>query len=415
MPFDENRLKLFTGLDGIPYLVGEYFDKRNLTAIDTTAVRNDVVVDNCEVNRAIVTINVNNIGFKSDGGLDTVGNRTKQKKLIKMITEYSDHMNRVFSVLRRGMIVRINYRIENMRTGVILKTSSEDIRIVDRNYFVELNSADINDNAVITNFVSTTVSTLNQFTHGSDRMLVRILSVQMFYEALNKNPKSIGLCTNWNDRFSIDYLHPRLNPYLNSLVNPDGCDTIVPTNWWNFNRFYHFDSAGRDIVLHGDDIEDRANCAYLVPCGHVTINRTFEITAGHRVVFKLSIWNNDITMVSDTKKIATTLVDAPQYPYFNKRTYFTKLLKKLLRDMDRDCNDQGVLELLIRIRNLLDSQIADPNAPVTPDPDPVDPNDPTNPGGGTNPDPGTGGIVQPGDTILPLPDSDIDSVVDTLP
>jgi hypothetical protein len=86
----------------------------------------------------------------------------------------------------------------------------------------------------------------------------------------------------------------------------DKSNAIIPP-WSAFNRFYHFSDDASDIILHDQEIYDPMNNAVLIPCGNVRINRTFIINPGHRIIFKFSIWKNDLTIVNDTSDVAQAL------------------------------------------------------------------------------------------------------------
>ena len=78
-----------------------------------------------------------------------------------------------------------------------------------------------------------------------------------------------------------------------------------------FNRFYHFDNLGKDMIIHSQEVYDPRVKVIQIACGNVQVNRTFMINPGHRIIFRFSIWKNDVTIVNDTRKIAAAL----QAPY----------------------------------------------------------------------------------------------------
>ena len=382
-----DKTKLFLDLDGLPYLLAEYLDKREFRTVDRSLIKSSIVVNNAEAYRAIVDINIDDIGKRASDGLpSTLGNRTKQIKLLQAICNNAPRLNQVMDTMRRGIILRVNYRLENIRTGVIIRSASEDLRITNRNYFIDINSDDINNNAIIVNFMDTLVSTLNQFTHGTDRMMIRLTSVELFYEVMKRNPKYSGHHhqPHWGDGHECNCVDPHFNPYYHHQhyqthqnLCGDRCETIIPTSWWMFNRYYHFDNVGSDIILHIQEIEDKSNASYLVPCGFVHVNRAFEINPGHRIVFKFSVWKNDVIAVNNTAKIAKAL-GSPMidYPWrFENRAAFIKLLKELLHE-NNVSNEANINAILIKLRNLLDGSnccpVYDCSDPTTPS----DENDP---------------------------------------
>ena len=394
------KTKTFIDLNGVPYLLGEYLDRSRFRQIDRTLIGSSITVNNSEPYRAVVDINIDDIGKRASDGLpSTLGNRVKQKKLIQMICTNSPRLHQVIDTMRGGIVLRVTYRLENIRTGTVIRSASEDLKIPNRNYFVDINPNDINDNAIIVNFMDTIVSTLNEFTHGSDRMMLRLQSVQLYYDVLKRTPRQIGTTgqNNASDGTECGWGDPCFNPYYHhqqhqSYQNFNGyrTESVIPASWWMFNKFYHFDNAGKDIVLHTQEINDQANPSYLVPCGVVNINRAFEINPGHRIIFKVSVWKNDLTAVNNTDKIAralgTPMVD---YPWrYESRDTFIRLLRTLLSETATNYNEMRVRELLGEMRALLNDNTADcPVCDIFDSTQPSDSIDPTNPGTGSTPPP----------------------------
>ena len=302
---------VFVDLNGVPYLLAEYLDRTQFRHIDRSIIRNDIFIDQSESMRAIVDINIDNIGRRTDGFPKVQGNITKQGRLLTMIRRHFIRLNGRLDVLRRGVIVRVNYQLENLRTGQVIRSTSENLRIRDRNYFIDINPRDINNNAIIVNFLDTLVSSINQFTHGRERMQLRITSIQLFYEELSRRQDRVSPSHDilFDNHFSHRWHHHnRFQPHhdFHNLPFEEHLN-FHPPSWMMFNRFYRFDNMGRDIILHKHEINDRMNRVRLVPCGTVNVNRAFIINPGHRIVFKISIWSNDVTSFHNTQRIAKAL------------------------------------------------------------------------------------------------------------
>jgi hypothetical protein len=239
-------------------------------------------------------------------------------------------MNHQFNTLRRGIIVRVNYQIENSHTGQILRKMSEDLRIFDREYYLDINGRDINDNALITNFSSTLVSTVNSFTYGMEQMLFRITKVQLFYETLRADvpkAKQLQQCQPYREAWPEGVPYNPIPEYLFSndkniwnyhnehqrvqrIGGPESLTTnglISPPLMSSFNRFYHFTQSGDNIILHAQEINDPRAQIALLPCGVIHVNRRFVINPGHRIVFRINIFKNDCMIVNDTTEIAKVL------------------------------------------------------------------------------------------------------------
>jgi len=321
----ENHVNAFIDLNGIPYVLAEYLDKDNFQQVDRSLIRSEIFVDQSEAMRAVVDINIDDIGKRASDGLPAIiGNNTKQKNLIKMISDNCIINNNQINVLRRGIIIRVDYQLENYRTGQVIRSMTESFRITNRNYFLDVNPREVNDNAIIVNFCNTLVSTINEFTHGHNPMIMRVTNVHMSYEMVKVAPKlprikqsmSPGndyyyLPTNYGMEQDLYYYHKMMQnqhcmPGCN-MYGHEPVSMISPSAWTMFNRFYHFDNDAHDIVIHGQEVNDPMTKVALVPCGTVRVNRTFKINPGHRIIFKFCIWKNDLTVVSDAAEIAKTL------------------------------------------------------------------------------------------------------------
>lgn len=330
-----DHTNVFVNLNGIPYLLAEYLDDAELRQVNRSDIKSEIVIDQSDAMRAIIDVTIDDIGKRVVDGLpDTVGNRTKQKKLLQMIDAAKDQPNYQFGVLRRGIVMRVNYQLENSRTRQVIRSMSEDLKIPNRNYFLDINSNDINDNAIIVNFNDSIVSTVNEFTHGMDRMVLRVTNIQMMYEVVKNVPKmprpSQTFSGNANtsiaggDPNDPDYYRYHNELQHHHVIGDDpamdnnfsiGVDSLLePAPWMAFNRFYQFSEDTSSIILHGQEINDKYTQTVLIPCGTVTVNRAFIINPGHRLIFKFSVWKNDCTVVNDTCNIARLLRVHPLRP-----------------------------------------------------------------------------------------------------
>lgn len=316
------HVNAFLDLSNIPYLLSEYIDRRDIQQIDRDIVRTDVYVDQKESMRAIIDINIDDIGRRgSDGRLAIKGNNSKQRHLLDIISKNCVRLDHQLDVIRPGIVIRVNYRLENYRTRQVLRSMTEDLRCRDRSYFMDINPREINDNAIIVNFANSMVSTINEFTHGIDKMIIRITDIQLFYECLSRVPNMEHIdidhtfgkhhpCDGYGDHYDY-YRHHEDKHYRprvpSGAYGDEDVRTISHPDWDMFNRFYHFDNGGKDIILHPTEINDPSCRVKLIPCGKLTVNRTFMINPGHRIIYKFSIWKNDLTIVTDTTKVAQTL------------------------------------------------------------------------------------------------------------
>jgi len=403
---DSNHVNAFVDMNGVPYLVAEYLDTNNFQQIDRSLIKSEVFVDQSEAMRAVVDISIDDIGKRASDGLPAiVGNNTKQKNLLKMISDNCAILGRNINVLRRGIVVRVDYQLENYRTGQVIRSMTEKFRITDRNYFLDINPREVNDNAIIVNFCNTLVSTINEFTHGQDPMIMRVTNLHLSYEMVNVSPKmprikqsmsytgnDAYLPTHYGMEQEMYYYHkmmqnqhcmPGCNPYYPYTYYPYNCtcygnepvSMISPAAWAAFNRFYHFDNDNNDIIIHSQEVNDPMTKITLVPCGTVRVNRVFKINPGHRIIFKFCIWKNDLTVVNDTTEIAkllgvpvldnSTTEDSSSTSNStncncNTDLSYDTMMNMIKRTMDMDCKQNQIInnltdridELMIKIDNL---------------------------------------------------------------
>lgn len=323
----DKHTNAFLEMYGIPYLLAEYVDRENIAQLDRSMIYTAVDVDTTEAMRAIIDISIDDIGKRpSDGRPNVIGNRRKQHDVVESVRRMFRNAEKSLPVIRGGLIARVNYRIENGRTGQTIRSVYEDIRIPERQYFIDTCPQE-DDHAIVTNFTTTQVSTINQFTHGRDPMTLRITSVQLCYEVMKAN--------NLSPRGRIDKPYQRMEdlapkPYYETygayeyhkamqneqyLGEPyyDCPRPINPHKWFAYNCLYHFDNNGRDIILHMDDIYNKQAKTTLIECGRLMVNRAFLINPGERLIFKLCIWKNDLAIFNNTQPIAAAL-DCPCPP-----------------------------------------------------------------------------------------------------
>ena len=313
----------FLEMHGIPYLLGEYCDRDHIEQIDRSMIYTDVHIDTSDERRAVIDISIDDIGRRaSDGMPNLIDNHRKQMDIVKGVRHIYHRCAKSLPVIRSGVIARVNYRMENGRTGEILRSVYEDIKIPERSYFVSVTPKDVNRNAIVTNFASTQVSSINQFTHGRDPITLRITSVQLCYEVLNdyrlvprgridkplQRMEDLGPHSYYETYGVYEYIKAMQNrQYVGEPMYDMPGDRVYPPDWFAYNQLYHFEHHGSDIILHMDDIYNHMAKTTLIECGRLTINRTFTVNPGERLVFKLSIWKNDLALFDDTRPIAEAL------------------------------------------------------------------------------------------------------------
>lgn len=328
IPHSKNsHINAFLDLNGIPFIKAEYMDKRDFGMVDSSLIKSEIFIDQSESMRAIVDIRIDDIGRRADNGaLAVVGNISKQKKLIESINVMAERFEHQLDVIKPGIIMRVNYQLESVNTQKVIRSMVEDIRIPNASYFTNINKNDINDNAIIVNFNDCKVSTINEFTHGRDRMNLRITNIQMFYECLKREPKMYDtkqslmssqiqpLPTHYC--CESDYYQYQKDMQRRHIIGMPGCECGDYNNeqfcslnpmWSMFSRYYHFSNNGNDIIIHDNEVNDPLNKTILIPCGIVQVNRLFAINPGHRIIFKFNVWKNDMVVMNDTTRVAIAL------------------------------------------------------------------------------------------------------------
>ena len=365
----------FIDLDGLPYVLAEYLDRRDIQYIDRSMIKSSIYVDQSEAMRAIIDVNIDDIGKRGGDGLPAIiGNNTKQRNLIDMINKNANRLDHELNVLRRGIVLRINYQVEDMISHQVIRTMSEDFRILDRNYFLEINPRNVDDNAIIVNFCNSMVSTISEFTHGRNRMIFRITNIQMYYECLKKDPKmprikqslyTSNVPMNTSYMSESDYYQYHEQRQHRHIIEMPGCTCgdnmgniyeeggeLIPAKWSMFNRFYHFNNGGKDIEFHFQEVNDPHCKSVLIPCGNITTNKYFTINPGHRIIFKFCIWKNDATFTSD----ATKVCEALKAPFLNDCYHYEQNEHHHHHGHQIDPDYQHILSMLAESRRVNDRQ-----------------------------------------------------------
>ena len=316
----ENHTNAFLTLNGIPYLLAEYLDHRSLMPIDSSSVRSEINIDQTDCMQTVIDIQIDDIGKDSKGNLNTIGNKTKLASLYNIIQNNSETLGNQLPVVRRGLILQINYQLENQRTGQVLRSMVENVRVYDRSFFIAVNRHDHNDNSIVVNFSNSMISTVNHFTNGTDPMILRITNIQMFYERVKRHdiaphvPKSLitdpelAQYFYGNDADLYKY-HQKLQAQhvMSSGYGNEILDSGIPGSWGIFDRFYHFDIEAKDIIIHDQEVYDPRAALVKIPCGTVAVGRSFVVNPGTRLVFKVCVWKNDLVIVNDANEIAKRL------------------------------------------------------------------------------------------------------------
>lgn len=360
------KVNAFVLVGSKPFLLGYYLNNYQYNNLDTSLLSNGISIDTSVDGQALITINIDQTKKAGDGTPILTGNAEKREELEQAVMsrrEFIAH-NR-FPVIKKGLVVRINYRLENQRTGVPIKSVTEDFKIYDSgfNYFAEgVNAA---DPALVVNFSDSVIASVNQFTHGVDPVVLRVNTVHLYYEGIMpgipkpKTPRNVSLMT---------FGYPVLQPPCDFKDNKH----LEDPRFKSINNLYRFGSDNSDIFLNQSEI-DLAKRVELIECGAFYINKAFVVSPVQRILFKVSVWKDDMIVVSDTYRIANIL-GIYAFDTFNKAqsSFANSVVQGFADQRIDDCYRDQLIESLQAQINELKSQLPQMKY-ITSKPKPVPP------------------------------------------
>lgn len=293
------KINGFIDVREAPYLLGEYIQDDQFIPLPLSEINNGTSIST-ENRTSVVTIDIDQTYKDEEENIFIKGNNQKTLELEDMITNMRDHlMKHDFGIIRKGLLVRINYRLENAVNGKIIKSVTENFKIYRAGLYSYALPSSVNDIGVINKYSDSVVSTINQFTHGTDGLKLRVNTIKLFYESVIPHPPYCDL-------------YPPHYPYGYPMVDPN--IPCHPVNHNYMNNFFHYGSSNKDIFLNETAIDDERKFV-LIPCGSVFINKAFNVMPSHRIIFRINVWKNDLTVVPDTSTIAS-LLNIPAFDSF---------------------------------------------------------------------------------------------------
>lgn len=300
-PIASDRINSFINIKGRPYILNEYLEDIVFKQVDQSFINNSLSINNIEDGRTVLDISI-------DDTKPILGNRVKYSRLIEAVFKsVCASRHNILPVIKRSLIIQINYQLENQRTGEILTQCIEKLDIKTRDYFIDVNVRSISDNAIdnsiITNFNDVLTNTVSEFVHGSETMICRVKEISLLYPAVmtkihhpNHNPHiDPRICTDHKHFHHIDHHHHH---------NHD-CDN------YQYNWYYHFDNHDKNIHLHQERIDNTNNEILMIPLRTIKLDKSFPVNTGHVITFKFSVWRSDVIMVKNCKRIAEILGGSP--------------------------------------------------------------------------------------------------------
>lgn len=324
------KINAFIDVDSVPYILGDYFNGKQYLNLEPTEVIDSVTIDQSVPNRSLIEISINQVNKDSQGNLMPMGNIEKKGNLEQMVSDYREAISsNYFGVIRKGLIVRLNYRIET-ESGQIVKSVSEDFKIYDAGLYNYVGDKNVADPALIVNYCDSIVSSINSYTHGTQGLILRINSVKLFYEVISPGK----FCYPQYTKKFYPYGKPRHDHGLNRY------EEAIKSR----NNYYRFGNNNRDIFVNMTDVDSERRRVGMISCGTFYINKLFPVHPAQRIIFKLSVWKNDITIVPNTTQIANILGIYAFDTFDNAEHHFVQSVVEDLQE--RDCRDRKRDELI---------------------------------------------------------------------
>ena len=184
------KINAFIDVKLVPYILGDYLNGREFLTLNPDEVKNEVTIDTSVPNRAFIKISLDQIKRSIDTGLlMPEGNIEKKSKLDQMVSNYREFIaQNHFGVIRKGLVVKINYRIET-QSGRCIRNLYDYLKIFEGGLYTHVSDTNVADPAIIVNYEDTIVASINSYTHGTDSLVLRINSVDLFYEVIS--PKKV--------------------------------------------------------------------------------------------------------------------------------------------------------------------------------------------------------------------------------
>jgi len=385
-----SHINALMNINGIPYLLGEYLDHACWQNLNEYDVENNIVVDTTENMRAIIDVSLRDIPTNRDGSMFLTGNSSLNKVLLAKINKFYNEYCGKLDTVKNYLKVKVNYQLEDVRTSKIIRSTVEEFRLNNKAYFQKVNVNNVDDNYIISNYYGTEPSAISQFTHGRERMLLRITNIELCYECVKP---SVSMPKNGHMRRFADDMEFPMNPdntymynyhrhaqssqyFPDDGLNRQGADIAkydIP-KWAMTTAYYHFEDEGNLLVLHEQEIHDRKNKLLELPCGVINVNRSFYIQPGHQLIFKFSIWKNDTAIIYKPLNLAKALhVPFTEYgdQYYHNHhgnNHNDDLIYRMLddrKDMDNRQNDainklnNMIINNIYPILRKLDSELED--------------------------------------------------------
>ena len=179
------KVNAFIDIKGVPYLCGYYLNNISFQTLSATQVQNEISIDNTIEGRTLVNIELDQLDHDDQGLILPTGNVEKREQLEQMVMNYRDYIGlNSFEVLKNGLVVQINYRIEDQVTGRVVKVMTDSYTIYNAGFYSFVGNTNIADPAVVIKFSDSAVAAINQFSYGIQNLVLRINSIHLYYASV---------------------------------------------------------------------------------------------------------------------------------------------------------------------------------------------------------------------------------------
>jgi hypothetical protein len=272
-------------INGFPYLFDESVNQACIRQVDRLSIINKLSVDTSKHNYTIIDIIV-------DDTDDEVGNRIKCNELLDIFKSNGLVLDKNIDVIRKALLVQINYQIENDRTGRVLHEYKIESIISNIDDYTTINPDVAGDTIVLTNFHGLINTTIPDNVHGRN-VTCRIIDIKFFFLAVS----------NFN---GVEYDRSDLR---DNIFNQ--CDlvdnTTISSNMLHSDKFYNFDDGCYYITPNYPKIESKDTKVLMIPAGSVDVDKVISVNIAHKFLFNISVWKNSVIFVGDVTNIANAI------------------------------------------------------------------------------------------------------------
>jgi hypothetical protein len=289
------KSNLLALINGDPYLVGGYFQHASLPELDRSIIHSELATDvtNLDVNRIDLTIN--NLGSPIDfytaydGFLDQLNRRIHE-------------LRGLMDVIKPELVIHLSYRLENDRTGILLKTDHITGTIKDPTFYTDSECSEGNA-ILISNYCDTINKAIPRRVYGSELLRIRLTGYKLFYNVVRLPAQTTAYVRHDKPHASMREIYSS-GPIITELHDDKPKHNELTDRFrWDGRSLYHFESEGTGIKLHQNEINSESSRLFRILVASESLNKSFVANGSQRIRFNISAWNCDTIAVSNTRKV----------------------------------------------------------------------------------------------------------------